>query len=204
MSKFSAFFNNVYSSVAHLSFDVLVALAFGGLAAVFLAALLACAFSRRVRLSSKKPFFCLVNAFTAVALSVFTIGLELSRALAAAALFWLAGYLLYGVLCAVTVPRRRPQEISGAVISSVSAAPSKSAVYTEVPAAKNSVRLDHALSIADKLLLKNLGKGDRQELEKMKTTLAVLQIKGALTPQEGEILNDSFNALLKLMAKYNV
>ena len=66
------------------------------------------------------------------------------------------------------------------------------------------MKLDHAATVTDKLLQKNLAKSDRQELEKMKNTLAVLQIKGSLTPVESDILNDNFNALLKLMAKYNV
>ena len=60
------------------------------------------------------------------------------------------------------------------------------------------------MSVIDKLLLKNIGKGDRQELEKLKNTLTVLQMKGTLSPTESDILNDNFNALLKLMAKYNV
>ena len=60
------------------------------------------------------------------------------------------------------------------------------------------------MTVTDKLLTKNLSKPDRQDLEKLKNTLAVLQIKGSLTPIEAEILNDNFNALLKLMAKYNV
>ena len=73
-----------------------------------------------------------------------------------------------------------------------------------MPVAKNNVRLEHAISVTDRLLQKNLGKGDRQELEKLKNTLAVLQMKGALSPAESEILNENFNALLKLMAKYDV
>ena len=72
------------------------------------------------------------------------------------------------------------------------------------PAATSVVRLEHALSIADKLLLKNLGRGDRQELEKIKTALTVLKVKGILSAQEGEALNEMFNALLKLMAKYDL
>ena len=74
----------------------------------------------------------------------------------------------------------------------------------QVPAAKNGVRLEHAVAVTDKLLTKNLAKTDRQELEKLKNTLAVLKIKGSLNPVEADILNDNFNALLKLMAKYNV
>ena len=70
--------------------------------------------------------------------------------------------------------------------------------------AKASVRLDHAMTVTDKLLAKSLGKSDRQELEKLKNTLVVLQMKGNLSTAETDILNDNFNALLKLMAKYNV
>ena len=66
------------------------------------------------------------------------------------------------------------------------------------------MRLEHAVTVTDKLLAKNLGKGDRQELEKLKNTLAVLRVKGTLTPSEAEILNENFNTLLKLMAKYDV
>lgn len=74
----------------------------------------------------------------------------------------------------------------------------------QIPAAKSSVRLEHAIAVTDKLLTKNLAKSDRQELEKLKNTLAVLKIKGTLNPTEADILNENFNALLKLMAKYNV
>jgi hypothetical protein len=73
-----------------------------------------------------------------------------------------------------------------------------------VPAATADVRLDHALSITDRLLAKTLTKGDRGEVEKIRSYLSVLSIKGTLSPEEGEALNESFNTLLKLMAKYNL
>ncbi|MDE7364306.1 MAG: HD domain-containing protein [Ruminococcus sp.] len=38
----------------------------------------------------------------------------------------------------------------------------------QVPAAKNGVRLEHAVAVTDKLLTKNLAKSDRLELEKLK------------------------------------
>ena len=71
------------------------------------------------------------------------------------------------------------------------------------PAAQNNIKLDHAVTVTENLLTKNLSKSDRQELEKLKNILAVLQIKGTLTTAESDILNENFNALLKLMAKYN-
>jgi hypothetical protein len=110
---------------------------------------------------------------------------------------------MYGALCLFDRPKQKQPETK-VVYSALPPANFSPDAPVNIPAAKSSVRLEHALSIADKLLLKNLAKGDRQELERMKTTLSILQIKGALTPQEGGILNDNFNALLKLMAKYNL
>lgn len=198
-------FSRAYSFLASVSYDLLLALPIAALAAVAVLSTLACLVSPAVRAADKRPFFHLLNAFTAVESAVLLMKFGLSQSALFAAMFWLAGYLLYGLLCALTKPQKPPVR---AVANVVSALPAASAqigpAYPDVPAAKSSVRLEHALSIADKLLLKNLGRGDRQELEKMKTTLTVMQIKGSLSPQEGEILNENFNALLKLMAKYNV
>ncbi|MDE7330443.1 MAG: hypothetical protein K2N30_05105 [Clostridia bacterium] len=148
-------------------------------------------------------------------MALFLMKKELSEAIIIAVLFWIAGYLLYGVLCAFTA-RVKPEEVNAAVRRTVVAdvaAPVSTAKAVgggipaqpqNAPAVKTSVRLEHAVAVTDKLLSKNLSKTDRQELEKLKNTLAVLQIKGTLTPTEAEILNENFNALLKLMAKYNV
>lgn len=204
MNSFSQFFVKAYNAVASVPFDVLAIITFCAFGAIFLITLFGCLFSRRIREADKKPFFHLLNIFTALVAAEFLIKYSLPQSLFAAAVFWLIGYLLYGWLCAVTTPAEGREEAVGKVVSAMAAVPPRANVFADVPAAKNSVRLEHAMSIADKLLLKNLGKGDRQELEKMKSTLTILQIKGTLTPQEGEILNESFNALLKLMAKYNL
>ena len=100
---------------------------------------------------------------------------------------------------AVKSPERPPVRVQEAPRPSPTAF-----AWPDVRPAQSAVRLEHALSIADKLLLKNLGRGDRQELEKMKTALTVLKVKGVLSPEEGEALNEMFNALLKLMAKYDL
>jgi Ca2+/Na+ antiporter len=204
MNNFNEYFERVFSWLSELSLKSLTIILACAFFAVFIIVLLFCVFSPKVRRADKKPFFHLVNIFTALSLSLFLSELNLSYSISFACLFWVGGYLLYGVLCVVTKKGKRESEDKNITISSYAVSPKRESVFPEIPAAKNSVRLEHALSIADKLLIKNLGKGDRQELEKMKSTLTVLQIKGTLTPQEGEILNDIFNALLKLMAKYNL
>ena len=128
---------------------------------------------------------------------------ELPQSVLAAAIFWVAGYLAYGVLCFFSAPTAA-KSAATVTLSTMPVQPPAISARPDMPAAKSSVRLEHAISVTDKLLLKNLGKGDRQELEKLKGTLSVLQTKGTLSPLESDILNDNFNALLKLMAKYNI
>ena len=198
------FFNNVFLKLSAIPHDKLMWIIWGSFAAIFLLALVLSFLSNAVRSASKRPFLCLVNAYTAVTLAGFLIGSELAPAILAAALFWCAGYLLYGVLCSLSKPSKIKTASQIALSSVPSQPPIIPPVRHDMPAAKTSVRLDHAISVTDKLLGKNLGKSDRQELEKLKNTLTVLQMKGTLSTAEADILNDNFNALLKLMAKYNV
>lgn len=202
MDKISAFFEYLYSSLAAVPFGLLITIALGSAGGLMVLFVLFCALSQRLRAADKRPVFHFVNAFTAVFLALMLIQEEANRALFAAALFWLAGYLYYGALCALT---RRSAAGATRSVNALSVVPVKSPAREErisAPAADSGVRLDHALAIADKLLLKQLARADRQELEKIKTTLTVIQIKGNPTPQESEIINDHFNTLLKLMAKY--
>lgn len=205
---FSKFINDIYSKVATISFDTLLWIVWGSFAAIFVATLFLSLCLPKIRASSKKPFFNLVNAYAALTFASFLTGdVMLPQSVLAAVIFWCVGYFLYGILCLTTKSKKQASIQSQVAISSlpVQNAPVKQpALRAEVPAAKSTVRLEHAISVTDRLLQKNLGKGDRQELEKLKNTLAVLQMKGALTPAESDILNDNFNALLKLMAKYNV
>ncbi|MDE6868301.1 MAG: hypothetical protein K2J83_04075 [Clostridia bacterium] len=204
---FSEFINNVYSKVASLSFDTLLWIIWGSFAGIFIATLLLSLCLPRIKTASKTPFFNLVNAYAALTFGAFITEEGLPQSVLAAVIFWCVGYLLYGLLCLTTKRKKQAAIQSQVAISSlpVTNPPVKQPVIrAEVPTAKSTVRLEHAISVTDRLLQKNLGKGDRQELEKLKNTLAVLQMKGALTPSESDILNENFNALLKLMAKYNV
>ena len=200
---FSKYLDKIVSSVSSISFDTLMLIIWGSFAGIFAVSLIACIIKPAFRTASKRPYLCLVNAYTAVTLAAFLMKNELPQALIAAALFWVAGYLTYGVLCFFTKPEKE-EPVSQIALSSLPVVQPVKTVRAEVTPAKSSVRLEHAISVTDKLLGKNLGKSDRQELEKLKNTLAVLQMKGTLSPTEADILNDNFNALLKLMAKYNV
>lgn len=204
----SEFFSNLFNTLKSIPFNTLLIVVFGSFGALFVLALAASMLSSKIRSASKRPYLCLVNAYTAITLAAFLTANELAPSLIASAVFWVAGYLTYGVLCFISKPAREAAPAAQIALSSIPAPQPQKAgttvIRTETPAAKSSVRLEHAISVTDKLLQKNLGKGDRQELEKLKNTLAVLQMKGTLSPAESDILNDNFNALLKLMAKYNV
>lgn len=187
-----------------MPFDFYVWLVWGSYLAIFVTVLFLTLFSSKVKIASKRPFLSLTNAYTGVNLAVFLMKCELNLSITVAVLFWVAGYILYGALCLFSKnPQKLPAATRQPALTALPAVQPKT-VRSDVPAAKNNVRLEHAVSITDKLLSKNLGRGDRQELEKLKNTLAVLQIKGTLSPAETDILNENFNALLKMMAKYNV
>ena len=198
--------------IATVPFDTLVIFAGGSYLAIFALVLVLGIIFKKFKRASKRPFLCLTNAYAGVTLALFLLEYELQTAVMAAAVFWVAGYVLYGLLCALSIEKSteprvvaRANTVTAMPVPVPVAQPAKAAAAeVRTPAAKNNVRLEHAVAVTDKLLSKNLSKGDRQELEKLKNTLAVLQIKGTLTPTEAEILNENFNALLKLMAKYNV
>ncbi|MCH5148723.1 MAG: hypothetical protein J1G05_05110 [Clostridiales bacterium] len=190
--------------LVQIPFDALVWIVWGSYAAIFIAALLATVFSPMARNAQKRPFLALTNVYSGVNLAVFLLKCAIGDALMMTAIFWVVGYILYGVLCLCSVKRtKKAVEVQSALpVQPVFTQPARPA-KNNPPAAKGNIKLDHAVTVTDNLLSKNLSKSDRQELEKLKNTLAVLQIKGTLTPAESDILNDNFNALLKLMAKYN-
>lgn len=214
-------FENLSQSVAGaaavLPFNTLLWLIWGTFIGVFVLALTLTVFLPTVRQASKKPFLCILCAYTALTFALFLTVNKIEDAAFTACIFWIAGYLCYGLLCAVSKRKSRPAKASACAASAMQTAVTplppprvapppaqreRTAAGTFMP--KNNLRLEHAIAVTDKLLNKNLGKSDRQELEKLKNTLEVLRVKGSLTPAEGEILNESFNTLLKLMAKYNV
>lgn len=204
---FAKIYENFSDFIRGISFDTLVYMVWGSYLALFIIVFLSCALSRKIRECSRRPFLCLTNAYSGVNFAVFLINYDIGQAAFVTAVFWTCGYLLYGITCALKTPQKleraaEPVQLIQALPDRQTAVQSQS--YSQVPAAKNNVRLDHAMSITEKLLLKTLGKSDRQEVERMRSTFSMLQLKGVLSPAEGEILNDNFNALLKLMAKYNV
>lgn len=213
---FANFFNNLSAFAEKFSFDAILWFTWGTFIAIYVISVTLTFALPGVRAASKKPFLCLVNCYAVITMELFLTQTTLVRSVFAAGVFWLSGYLCYGLLCAFSrFKRRRPAHIAATATVCPPAqsfyncapppAPSKTSdLNPEVTAAKNNVKLEHASAVTEKLLSKNLGKSDRQQLEKLKTTLEVLKVKGELTPAEGEMLNENFNALLKLMAKYNI
>lgn len=193
-------FSETLSSVP---LNTLLIIVWGAFGAVFVAALAACLLSPKIKAASKRPYLALVNAYAALTLASCLTSEELSPSVLATVLFWFAGYLSYGVLCLFTKEKAPSSAVTLSALP-VRTGQASAVMRTDVPAAKSNVRLEHAISVTESLLSKNLGKSDRQELEKLKATLGALQTKGVLTPAEADILNDNFNALLKLMAKYDM
>lgn len=200
---FSKMIDSLYSSISSIPFDTLVWIILGTFIAITIFVVVLCFAIPKIRAASKRPYLCFVNAYTAVVLATYLTAQPLAQSTLASALFWVFGYFLYGVLCLITKPIKR-EEGTPSQITLMPSRPLSPPVHTEVHTAKSSVRLEHAISVTERLLEKNLSKSDRQELERLKSTLSVLQIKGELSPAESDILNDNFNALLKLMAKYNI
>lgn len=210
MENVTEFFKSVLNQFSGANFALLAIIDLSAFGVVVLAAILGCIFSNKLRAHDKRAFMWVVNAFAAVTLAVFLCEFTLAKSVAAAVAVWLVGFIAYGVLKVIKVKGNDSGNAVQPPVSNVSvmptrpARPAQPAQSVPQPAVNTGVRLEHALSIADKLLMKNLGRGDRQELEKIKTALTVLKVKGVLSAQEGEALNDMFNALLKLMAKYDL
>lgn len=210
MENVTEFFKSVLNQFSGANFALLAIIDLSAFGVVVLAAILGCIFSNKLRAHDKRAFMWVVNAFAAVTLAVFLCKFTLAKSVAAALAVWLVGFIAYGVLKVIKVKGNDSVNTVQPPVSNVSvmptrpARPAQPAQSVPQPAVNTGVRLEHALSIADKLLMKNLGRGDRQELEKIKTALTVLKVKGVLSAQEGEALNDMFNALLKLMAKYDL
>ena len=205
MNEISQFFAKLFNQFVNLNFELLIIVDLAAFGAVSVLTLLFCALSPTLRRRDKRPFLHLVNLFTALTLVIFASAFPLVQSVAAAALFWCIGYICYGAVCALFKTKKQKSEREEIVpVSTIRTGERITRLVQAVPAVQTSVRLEHALSISDKLLLKTLGRSDRQELEKIKTALTVYKVKGTLSPQEGETLNDMFNSLLKLMAKYDL
>ena len=213
---FETLARNITALAANASFDALVWLTWGSFFAIFILALTLCLCVPAVRASSKRPYLCFLYAYTAVTFALFLTVNGIEQAAFIACIFWICGYFGYGVLCIASREKKNkpPAQVAACAAPSlpaqnlpVQSAPAATKVTRSAQGtgiARNNVRLDHAIAVTNKLLEKNLGKTDRQELEKLKNTFTVMKVKGSLTSAEGEILNESFNTLLKLMAKYNI
>ena len=217
---FESFFQSIADAAAKIPFNSLVWFTWGSFAAIFILSFTLCLSLPSVRQSSKRPYLCLVYAYTATTFALFLTAYSIEQAAFTACIFWIAGYISYGLLCAISNRKKRkvrtaPTQVAACAVPALPAQniqpePPRPPAAAKAPKpangtfARNNVRLDHAIAVTNRLLEKNLGKTDRQELEKLKNTLEVMKVKGALTPAEGEILNENFNTLLKLMAKYNV
>lgn len=212
---FESLAQNTADAAEKIPFSALVWLTWGSFAAIFILSLTLCLCLPSVRASSKRPYLCLIYAYTAVTFALFLTVNSIEEAAFIACIFWIDGYITYGALCLASRSKNKaqnlPAQVAACAVPALPAQTVQTAPATKAPhpapgtaTARNNVRLDHALAVTNRLLEKNLGKTDRQELEKLKYTLEVLKAKGSLTPAEGEILNENFNTLLKLMAKYNV
>ena len=189
------FFNNVYVLISSLTLEASLYICWGAFGFVFLLTLVLTLCNAGVRAADKRPYLALVNIFAVVTFALALTEEELPFSLLLAAVFWCFGYLTYGIIALLSrrrPPRRRP--------SVPDLPPPAARMRPSSPPAPSNVRVEHALSVTEK----DLGRGDRQEAERIKAAVTFLQAKGDLTPQDNEALNDNFNTLLKLMAKYNV
>lgn len=207
--------NGLFGYLSGISLDIMLYCAWGGFLAVFLLSLVLTVKVKRVKRALKGPFLCLLNAFTAVTLCMFLTENELAQSVLGTSMFWCVGYVLYGILCFCSkeraekiAPPVKVEQPVRATVAQRSEMPPKTVKPQKEEKTEQTlnsgVRLDYALAVTENLLNKNLGKSDKMELEKLKITLNTLKARGTLTPAEGEILNDNFNALLKLMAKYDI
>lgn len=177
---------------------------FGGLSALSLGL---CAFLPKFKSASKRPYYALFTVYSLFTFVLFLGKSTLSVALSVSALFWVVGYLLYGLMILLSRPKQKiaVTSLSPPTLSSLPVSPHTDRFTPRpVAAAEVDVRMDHARSMTERLLKKPLGKADRAVVEKIYHDLDVLVRKGVLSPQEAEVLNEHFNTLLKLMAKYNV
>ena len=195
----SELFENIYEKISSLSLSVQLYIVWGAFAFIFVLALMLCLFNRSIHRADKRPFLCMVNAFAAVTFAVALTKKGVSFSVMLAVVFWCVGYIMYGI---IVFASRRKLPSERRPLPDI--APPQNAFSPSVRPAKTNVRTEHALSVTEKLLSVELGKGDRQEVERIKSALSVMRLKGDLSPEENERLNENFSLLLKLMAKYNI
>lgn len=217
MQEVINFFNGACAFIKNLPLWLSYTVVWSVFFVLSIVVLVTCLCNTKVKACDKRPYLHLLNAFTALTLAIAFSKTSVARSFGAGATFWLVGYLFYGLLCALSAKPAKKHESKNAYsqYSSFGTADDASSPYSSVAVAfrgeekprvnaKSTVRLEHAVSITDKLLAKNLGRGDRQELEKMKGVLYSMQVKGDLSAEDHRILNGHFNCLLKMMTKYDL
>lgn len=188
--------------------------------AAFLCAAIVLAAVKGLRARSKAWFLCLSGACMLLfsAFSVFggaePLLLFVAAALAQAAL----DLALYGGLCLFRPRAEKPKKKKRPPLPALdeeeefsapplAPAPRKVDCFTDgegvPPRPRDDVRIDYALSVAERLRTLPLGAGDRLESDKMCELLRIYKDKGALGVSECRTLNDILAALLKMMAKYD-
>ena len=85
---FSKFIDKIYSSVSSIPFDTLVWIIIGSFAAITLFTVIMCFVVPKIRAAEKRPYLCLVNAYTAGVVSALLTREPLAEAVLAAAKFW--------------------------------------------------------------------------------------------------------------------
>ena len=194
----TSFFEDVYSAVQSLSLDACLCICWGAFAFIFLLTLVLSLTVEGVRRADKRPYLCIVNLFAAATFAFAVSRQSLSFSVLLSAVFWCVAYLSYGLV--VLLSKRKPRLKEGTVLQPE---PPADIFTPSVRPARSNVRTEHAISVTEKLLQADLSKGDRQEAERIKSTLAFLKAKPDLTPADNDLLNEKFNPLLKLMAKYD-
>lgn len=202
MKNVTNFFDGAFKSFKEADFALLFIVAVAAFAVLYAVFITFCALKRGLRKKAKRAYLCALKLFSLLIFCVFGVRYNFVEAAFAACAFFFAGICLYAPLC--LFKETEPKFSAATFDKAETGAELFPLNDSQAPVALSAVRLDHAAAIADKLLLKTLGRADRQELEKIKTALTVLKVKGALSVQEGENLNEMFNTLLKLMAKYDL
>jgi hypothetical protein len=203
MIDFYTLFTRLFDWFQTIPFAYLLLFSWGIYALLAFFTLLYRLWVRKKSTSQRSVFMGLTAWFSVFTFVIFAFTFPVPQSVLAACLFYIVGSIISLLLS--LVPKQKGEQPQTIRYLTQKSAPSPLAyMQADLPVANADVRLDHALSITERLLAKSMGRGDRQEVEKIRSTLSVLQIKGTLSPEEGEILNDSFNTLLKLMAKYNL
>lgn len=195
----SQFFKDVYAAISALTLETALYICWGAFLFVFLLALVLTIFNAGVRRADKRPYLAMVNVFAAVTFALALTFEGLSFSVLISAVFWCFAYLSYGLIVLLSRRKKNRQRYALPDVP-----PPAESFKPSVRPAKTNVRTEHALAVTEKLLEKDLGRGDREEAEKIRSALGFMRMKGELSPEDNERLNDDFNTLLKLMGKYKM